>query len=232
MWGRSWVEVMCYSPEADLIAGFVVGAVAIDAYRHIDDRRDLALVAVPLVLAAHQLVEAVAWWGLEGQVPQTAGHVAVTAYLLIAFAVVPVAIPYAVMRSESLGNRQEAMLPFVLLGVAVSIVLTFGLITNPHSATIGGHYLAYEATIPGGGLTAGLYGIAVCTPLLMSSHRGFVVFGLVNIPVLLLLSGLLSTGLISLWCFWAAVSSVLVARHTRESSRTNSIRRANAMVTD
>jgi len=59
---------VCYSLEADLIAGLVVGAVGIDAVRHVDDRRNLALAAVPLVLAAHLLVEAVAWWSLEGSV--------------------------------------------------------------------------------------------------------------------------------------------------------------------
>jgi multisubunit Na+/H+ antiporter MnhB subunit len=92
------------------------------------------------------------------------------------------------------------------------------LATNPHSATIGGRFIAYETTTPGGGLTAGLYGVAVCVPFLMSSHRRLVIFGMANIPVLVLLSVLLSTGLISLWCIWAAVWSVVIARHLRDSS--------------
>jgi len=221
---------MCYSPEADLIAGFVVGAVGIGAVRQIDDRRDVALAAVPLILATHLLVEAVAWWGLEDQVSRATGEAAITAYLLIAIGVVPVAIPYAVMRSEPLRRRQFAMVPMVLLGAAVSIVLIFGMFTNPYSAEIGGRYLAYEVTVLGGGFTAGLYGLAVCVPLLMSSHRRLVVFGLVNVPVLLVLSALLSNGLISLWCFWAAVSSVVVARHLRDSSAPTSTRRSRAIV--
>lgn len=139
-------------------------------------------------------------------------------YLVIAFGVVPVIIPYAVMRSEPVHRRQVTMLPFVVLGMAVSIVLLFGIATNPHTATIGGRYIAYATTTPGGGLTAGLYGIAVCGPFLMSSHRHLVIFGIANIPVLVLLSVLLSTGLTSLWCIWAAVGSVAIARHLRESS--------------
>ena len=209
---------MCYSPEADLIAGLVVGVVGIDALRHADGRRDLALAAVPLVLATHQLIEAVAWWGLEGQVPPDVGGLAVSAYLIIALGVVPVVIPYAVMRSEPVRRRQAAMVPFVLLGLGVATVLLFGMATNPHSAAIGGRYIAYETTTPGGGLTAGLYGIAVCAPFLMSSHRRLVIFGLANIPVLILLSALLSTGLISLWCIWAAVWSIAIARHLRQGS--------------
>ncbi len=222
---------VCYSPEADLIAGLVVGVVGIDALRHANGRGDLALAAVPLVLATHQLIEAVAWWGLEGHVPSDVGDLAVSAYLIIALGVVPVIVPYAVMRSEPIRRRQATMLPFVVLGVAVSIVLLFGLATNPHSATIGGRFIAYETTTPGGGLTAVLYGIAVCVPFLMSSHRHLVVFGLVNVPVLILLSVLLSTGLISLWCIWAAVWSVVIARHLRDASTAHSVTSSRAAAT-
>ena len=74
---------MCYSPEADLMAGLVVGAIGIDALRHVKRREELALAALPLVLATHQAIEAFAWWGLEGKVSPTAGSAAVTVYLAV-----------------------------------------------------------------------------------------------------------------------------------------------------
>ena len=209
---------MCYSPEADLIAGLVVGAIGIDAVRHVDDRRNLALAAVPLVLAAHLLVEAVAWWSLEGSVSPAAGDLAVSVYLIIALGVVPVLIPYAVMRSEPDRQRQARMFPLVLLGAGVSIVLLLGMAANPHGAAIGERYLAYHTVDPAYGLTAGFYVVAVCAPFLISSQRRLVTFGVANIVVVTLLTVLLSSGLISLWCFWAAVSSVVIARHIRETS--------------
>ena len=73
--------------------------------------------------------------------------------------------------------------------------------------------------IPAGGVLTGLYFLAVAVPLLMSSHRGLFIVGMVNVPAFVLLSLLLSEGLISLWCVWAAVSSVVVARTIRETSR-------------
>jgi len=211
---------VCFSPEADVIAGVVVGAVGIDALRRVDDRRYLALAAVPLVLAAHLLVEAVAWWGLEGSVSPAAGDLAVSVYLIIALGVVPVLVPYAVMRSESDSQRRKRMFPLVAVGIGVSIVLLFGMATNPHGATIGGRYLAYHTVDPGYGLTAGFYVVAVCVPFLMSSHRRLVIFGVANVVAFILLSVLMSRGLISLWCFWAAVSSVVIAQHIRETSTT------------
>lgn len=211
---------MCYSPEADLAAGLVVGAVGVDVLRHVDDRRYLPLASVPLLLAAHQLIEAVAWWGLQGQVPPTVGDFAVVTYLVIALGVVPIVVPYAVMRSEPVAQRQTWMSPFVVIGVAVSAVLLFGMATGGHSATIAGRYIAYDTNAPGGGLIGGLYVLAVCTPLLLSSQRRLVLFGSVNLPVVLLLSALLSGGLISLWCVWAALSSLVIARHIREVAST------------
>ena len=215
--------VVCYSPEADLIAGLVVGAVGLDALRHADGPRDRALAVVPLVFAGHQLIEAVAWWGLQGRVSPDIGNLAVLVFLVIALGVVPVLVPYAVMRVEPIRRRQARMLPFVALGAGVSVALLFGLAANPYTASIGGRYIAYGIATPGGDATVALYGIAVCVPLLMSSHRRLFMFGVANVVALTALSVLLSEGLISLWCIWAAVWSVVIARHIRETSAAPSI---------
>lgn len=209
---------MCYSPEADLVAGLVVGAAGIDALRHVDDRRDLALAAVPLVLAAHQLIEAVGWWGLQDRVPEMAGTLAIGAYLVIAMGVVPALVPYAVMRTERDPTRRRMMVPLVVLGAVVSAVLLFALATGPYGASIGGRYIAYETTLQWSGAIAVSYVVAVCTPLLLSTHRRLVLFGVINIPIVVGLATLLSAGFISLWCVWAAVSSIVITRHIREQS--------------
>ena len=183
-----------------------------------DDRRDLALAAVPLVLAAHQLIEAVGWWGLQDRVPEMAGTLAIGAYLVIAMGVVPALVPYAVMRTERDPARARLIIPFALLGAVVSVVLLFCLAIGPYGATIGGRYIAYETTLPWAGVVGAAYVIAVCAPLLLSSHRRLVVFGVVNVPIVLGLAAVLSAGLISLWCVWAAISSIVVTRHIREQS--------------
>jgi len=213
---------MCYSPEADLIAGLVVGAVGVDAMRHVDDRRDLALAAIPLVLAMHQFIEAVAWWGLQGRVPEDVGEVAVGVYLVIALAIVPVLVPYAVWRAEPSRTRRAAMFPFVVLGVCVAAVMLGSMASNPYEATIGGRFIAYDVGAPEGGALAALYALSICTTLILSSHRKIVILGVLNVVAFTLLSWLLNEGVISLWCIWAAVWSVLIAQHLREVSREHS----------
>ena len=64
----------------------MIGAIGIDAVRHIRQRREfIALAWIPLLLGAHQFIEALVWLWLQGHVPRGIGHVALWAYLLIAF---------------------------------------------------------------------------------------------------------------------------------------------------
>jgi len=204
---------MCFSPEVDLAAGLVIGAIGIDALRHVDDRRDVAIASVPVVLGAHQLIESVVWGGLQGRVPEVAGEVALVAYLVIALGVVPVLVPWAVKQAERDPRRRSMMTPFVVLGVVVAAVLVFSLADAPYGASIGGRYVAYSVVVLGGGVTAGAYAVAACVPLLLSSSSILRVFGVFNAIAFFALSTLLVTGLISLWCVWAAISSIVIVRY-------------------
>jgi hypothetical protein len=49
-------------------------------------------------------------------VPRGIGHVALWAYLLIAFVMLPVFVPLAVIAVEPTRRRKQMMAPFVLLG--------------------------------------------------------------------------------------------------------------------
>ena len=92
---------MCFSPQADLVGGLLICAIGVDAVRHIRQRREfIALAWIPVLLGAHQLIEALVWLWLQGHVPRGIGHVALWAYLLIAFVVLPVFIPLAVIAVE------------------------------------------------------------------------------------------------------------------------------------
>ena len=88
--------IVCFSPEVDLVAGLVIGAVGIDGVRHVRRPAERAIAVLPLVFAGHQLIEAFAWWGLQGKVPEQVGQAAVWLYLVIAFGVVPILVPMAV----------------------------------------------------------------------------------------------------------------------------------------
>ena len=207
---------MCFSPEADLIGGIVVSGIGTDAIRHIQHRRQLALAALPLLFGAHQIIEAFAWWGLDDLLPETIEDWSVYAYLGIAF-VLPVLVPWAVRLIEPEARRRRAMTPFVVLGAGVTLVLMAELLHGPVTAEVAGLYIAYDVSLEYGGPITAFYVIATCVPLLVSSVRRIVVFGVLNLVAVSGLAWLMAAGVISLWCAWAAVTSVVISLHLRRS---------------
>ena len=202
---------MCLSAEVDLVAGIVIAGAGIDALRHADDRKEIAVAALPVLLGAHQLIEAVAWWSLEGKVAETAGDIAVWAYLLIAFAVLPIFVPAAIGALEPDPSKMRAMRHLTVMGGAVSLVLLSTMIRGPVEAAIGGRYIAYEINLSHGGLVVAAYVAATCGALLLSSHQVIARFGMFNVVAVGVLTWMNTSGFASLWCAWAAIASLGIA---------------------
>ena len=91
------------------------------------------------------------------------------------------------------------------------------MLRGPVVVHLGANHLSYDVGLPDGLLIVTLYVVATCGALLMSSHRDIVVFGLINLPVVVLLALLNANGFASLWCAWAAVASVMIAVHLRRA---------------
>jgi len=128
---------MCFSPQADVAGGVLICAIGIDAIRHIRQRREfIALAWIPVLLGAHQFIEALVWLWLQGHVPRGVGHVALWAYLLIAFVLLPVFIPLAVIALEPTRRRKLMMVPFALIGTAIAAILLAAMVRGPVSVKL------------------------------------------------------------------------------------------------
>ena len=209
---------MCFSPQADLVGGLVICAIGVDAVRHIDERREfIALAWIPLLLGAHQLIEAFVWLWLQGHVPRSVGHVALWAYLLIAFVVLPVFIPIAIIALEPTRRRKLMMAPFAMLGTLVAISLLGVMLRGPVGVRLAPYHLSYDAGLYGGWgfLIVTLYVVAVCGPLLLSGYRNVALFGIVNLIAVIVIARLTVSGFASVWCGWAAISSAAITLHCR-----------------
>jgi hypothetical protein len=209
---------MCFSAEADLTTGLIAGAFGIDALRHVTKPQQLALASLPLLLGAHTLDESVVWWGLHGQVSEPAMHTAIYVFLAFAF-LLPFLVPLAMFGVETVRGRRRWMLALLAMGAVTSALLLTDIIRNPASASIDGSHIAYVSGGSDALLLGVLYVLATCGALLVASSRMLAAFGLVNLAAVIALSWLTFTGLTSLWCAWAALSSVVVVIYLRRASR-------------
>src|SRR5580658_8767400 len=213
---------MCFSPQADVVGGLVICAIGIDAVRHVrhvrqrrQRRQFLALAWIPLLLGAHQFIEALVWLWLQGHVPRGIGHVALWAYLLIAFVVLPVFVPLAVIAVEPTKRRKLMMTPFAVLGAVIAVTLLAAMARGPVGVKLAPYHLSYGIRVSDGFLVIALYVVAVCGPLLVSGYRSVVLFGVVNLVAVIVIARLTISGFASVWCGWAAVSSAAITLHCR-----------------
>jgi hypothetical protein len=213
---------MCFAPEADAVAGVIIVAVGVDALRHVGSPKQLPLAALPLLFGLHQMSEAFVWWGLQGQVSESVERVAVWTWLLFAFVVLPVLLPIAVDLVEQSKPRRLLIGAFAGIGFAVATALAIAIFRGPVNAQIQGHCISYAVDAVGdsGAQWTLLYVIAACGALLASTHRDLAVLGGVNLVVTPLLMWLTVDGFVSLWCFWAAIASIVIAIHLRRVART------------
>lgn len=201
---------MCFSAPMDLVAGTAVTVLGVDAVRHIDTRRDLPMAVLPIVLGGHLLVEATVWQGLQGEETLIGWRTATTIYLVIAFVIVPMLIPLAIVIREP-ERRRRQLAPFVAMGVAVGVILGWFLWDGPITAQVNGHHIEYHVPLTSGGLIVAAYVASTCGPALLSTDRAIWAFGWANLLAVATLAAVEETALISLWCAWAAVASAAIA---------------------
>jgi hypothetical protein len=207
---------MCFSPTGDLVGGSVVVAVGIDACLHVRGRPEyLVIAALPIVLGLHQIDETFVWWWLQGHVSQGVGHVAMWIYLLFALVVLPTLVPTMFFFIERATHRRWRIVPFMFVGITVSVVLLEAMLVGHPSAKLGTYHLAYSIGLHHGIVIIGCYIVVTCGPLLVSGFRSVVWFGVANLAAVVVLALLCASGFTSLWCFYAALLSGAIALHLR-----------------
>ena len=133
-------------------------------------------------------------------------------------------VPFAVAGVEPDPGRRRTMTRLGVVGGILAGVYLIGLIEGPVAVSIEGSHLAYRLGMDHGGLLAGIYAVVACAPPMLSSERRIAAFGLANLVAVVALVWIESSALTSLWCAWAAVTSVAIAAHLRRAHREPGIR--------
>jgi hypothetical protein len=205
---------MCWSAQADLVAGTVITGIGLVGIGLARDRRDVPLAALPVLLGAHQLIESHLWARSPGEGATLRGP-AVIAWTLIAFVVLPLFVPGALLYAER--RRRRVQFLAAAIGVPVAGVLGFAL-RNGAYATDRGHVMNYGAGIPLLPAVLAGYLVATCVPFLTSPEPTMRELGVALSVGALVAVALDMLAFASVWCAFAAVVSVLVVRRTVHSA--------------
>jgi hypothetical protein len=206
---------MCLSPEVDVIAASAITLVAVDALRHNKNLRSLPIALLPSVFAVHTFSDAFVWWGAHGKVSAGVADFSAWIYLFIAFTFLPIFVPIATYLLEPKGWRRNLLAIIIFGGVLSGVDSLISI--NERITTVEACNLYVDYHVSGTSALAGaFYMIATIGAMLVSGQKYLFKWGVVNVVVVFALSIWASQKLPSLWCFWAAVTSIFVAWFIRE----------------
>ncbi|MFF6872699.1 DUF6629 family protein [Streptomyces sp. NPDC085463] len=194
---------MCWSAAADLWAGLGIGAVGVASLASVRRPGDAPLAALPLLLGAHQVVEAAVWHADGGAGPAT------LAWAVIALPLLPLWIPVGVLTAARPADRPRLLVPLAI-GLATACLLAYRLATRPVTAEIRGRTLGYVVDLPYAPLLLAAYLLATVGALLLARDRLLRLLGLLTGAGAAVCALLWTTEFVSTWCALAAVASVLL----------------------
>jgi len=209
---------MCFSATASFIAGASLTVAGIASISQVRKPSHLVFACIPLFFGIQQLCEGVLWLALSGS--DYSGWYTPAKYTFLIFAQViwPFWIPLAFMLIEPLPKRRKIIRSFFFGGIGVSLLLTYRLLFYTTVAHIDGCHIEYNIASPEmiQILTGVLYiGAIVVAPFFSSWNRSRILAS-VNLVSLIITEVFFDVWFVSVWCFFAAVQSVLIFLIMRE----------------
>ena len=204
---------MCFSANASFAAGGVLAAVGAATIKENKFKRGLVYALIPLLFATQQIIEGFQWLSEKGGMwSQIFGY----GFLFFAIVLWPVYVPIAVYLIEPRNDKKHRLGLFIFLGAVISAYSLINLILAP--ITISAEaccHVHYAFQMPFGLAVGGCYIVATCRSLLFSSHRWVKAMGIVAFLSLVAAFLYARATYVSVWCFFAAVLSVMVLVHAR-----------------
>ena len=201
---------MCFSAAANFAGSAVLGGVGVVTLTRVKHRRELLFASLPTLFAVHQFMEGFVWLGLDGVLSPTATHNWGTAFVLYAQGLLPFLMPLSIQMFEPRTPRRRAMIPFTILGGALTLYMLWALEAFPLQIFVKGNSIVYIN--PGTNFTtlAVLYIIATTFSLFFSKIPFMVLFGVANLIALLATMAVKRYAFTSVWCAYAAVASIII----------------------
>ena len=170
----------------------------------------LPIAAFPALFAAQQLVEGLLWLDLARGEPGACRPFLTHAFLGYAQIFWPVFAPLAAWLIEPVEWRRRLIGLCLLVGAAVSTYLLWKMLGNPYTASAATGHIAYSNGVA---YPKGIeipYVLATTVSLLLSSHRMIQLLATVILGGFALAWWSYHRSYISVWCFFAAVASIIV----------------------
>lgn len=211
---------MCFSATASFAAAGVLATTGVIASRHAFKYPSFrAYAAIPLFFAGQQAIEGLQWLADK---PSLFSTILGYGFIFFAFLFWPSFIPYAVYCLETNAKRKRLLRDVMIVGMMCSLYLLTALLYNPLTVAILGHSIDYRIYVAYEDVGVALYVAVVCGSALLSTRYRVKTCGLLTLVGFLVTTWAFNETFTSVWCFFAAILSVLVlweVMHIHRSSQ-------------
>jgi hypothetical protein len=211
---------MCFSAPASFTAAAVCAGIGVMTVRRAS-KADLMLAFIPIIFSAQQALEGYVWLTKAAGCGRDAGY----GFAIIAFCLWPLYVPLATWRSETDARLRTFMLSFSVPGALVAAAAAWVLFVGL-KIDFATNKIQYLPTTRYPVIFDYIYAACVVGPFLLHRNIYLRIFGCLILVFFGLSTLLFNPARYSVWCFFAAISSVVL--YFFVASRSGSARTSSA----
>lgn len=211
---------MCFSAEASFAGAAVITTAGVASLALVREKREVPFAALPLTFGIHQALEGVTWLELDGHTDAALSGWGVHLWVLFAWALLPIYVPWAVWLIERDPKRRRLMAPLLVVGGILSVYMFIQAVQPEVQVSVVDHNLDYllDVSVPAWWLAVP-YVAATCLTPMLSSRRWIFAFGVGNFLAMCAAALMQAKDYSSIWCTFAAVLSLIILGHYISQAR-------------
>lgn len=202
---------MCFSAEASFGASAVIMTIGLVSLKKSRDLPQKFLSCIPVIFAVQQFAEGVLWISKTHPGHTQLANMATYAFLIFAQVVWPLVLPFSILLLEKEDKKKKILSAFVVMGIILASVFAYTLAFFPVQSSVSCYHIRYDIGYPPLLQHKGIfYLIVTIFPQLISSHKRIKLLGITMFTAYVITRIFYEYYLTSVWCFFAAIISIVV----------------------
>jgi len=208
---------MCFSAKSSFGAAGILAVIGTLTFKKVTRKAQIPFALIPYFFAIQQFTEGLLWLALKNQIFDANSFivpVATYTFLFFAFVVWPIWLPGSIIIMQHKDQKTKVqkfllytslITGFIVAGYSIFCIAQYGA-----SAQILKNHILYNIQIPEiTGFDFVFYLIATILPFFIASNKLMKLFGITALLSLYLTYTTYLKFLISVWCFFAAILSII-----------------------
>ena len=201
---------MCFSAGASFAVGAGLLGPGYYSIKRTESRGMLLFACTPILFSFHQTAEGFLWLSLQNPDFASWYEPALYGYSFISQPIWPIWVPLTMWLMETDQRRKKFLFYFLLLGIAASIYMFYCLITYNISAVAENGHIRYYRDFPNLNIMRPINFVTIAVTPFLSTLRYTKVLAAAMMVSLIVTYFFFTNYLISVWCFFAAILSLLM----------------------